>query len=184
MKSPFPWFGGKSRVAHLVWDRFGDVPNYCACIGQAQSVGCLPVIFPALLRVLHRNSRRFSVQVATLLALNSGRCSARWSRLLLSSRLPGSSFSLFRSLWWIPNPLGIGPLSFSQTYCASSPQVFGSAIFMNARRSPFRLCLVRILIDPTGNLLSRGIPLVNLPSKSLILSILSLNYYGGNLWMN
>lgn len=28
MKSPFPWFGGKSRVAQLVWDRFGDVPNY------------------------------------------------------------------------------------------------------------------------------------------------------------
>ncbi len=28
MKAPFPWFGGKSRVANLVWDRFGDVPNY------------------------------------------------------------------------------------------------------------------------------------------------------------
>jgi len=28
MKAPFPWFGGKSKVAHLVWDRFGDVPNY------------------------------------------------------------------------------------------------------------------------------------------------------------
>lgn len=28
MKAPFPWFGGKSRVAHLVWERFGDVPNY------------------------------------------------------------------------------------------------------------------------------------------------------------
>ena len=28
MKAPFPWFGGKSRVAHLVWDRFGDVRNY------------------------------------------------------------------------------------------------------------------------------------------------------------
>lgn len=28
MKSPFPWFGGKSSVAHLVWDRFGYVPNY------------------------------------------------------------------------------------------------------------------------------------------------------------
>lgn len=27
-KAPFPWFGGKSRVAHLVWARFGDVPNY------------------------------------------------------------------------------------------------------------------------------------------------------------
>lgn len=28
MKAPFPWFGGKSKVAHLVWERFGDVPNY------------------------------------------------------------------------------------------------------------------------------------------------------------
>ena len=28
MKAPFPWFGGKSKVAELVWDRFGDVPNY------------------------------------------------------------------------------------------------------------------------------------------------------------
>lgn len=28
MKAPFPWFGGKSKVAHLVWDRFGNVPNY------------------------------------------------------------------------------------------------------------------------------------------------------------
>jgi DNA adenine methylase len=28
LKAPFPWFGGKSRVAELVWDRFGDVPNY------------------------------------------------------------------------------------------------------------------------------------------------------------
>lgn len=28
LKAPFPWFGGKSRVAHLVWERFGDVGNY------------------------------------------------------------------------------------------------------------------------------------------------------------
>jgi DNA adenine methylase len=28
MKSPFPWFGGKSKVSGLVWDRFGNVPNY------------------------------------------------------------------------------------------------------------------------------------------------------------
>lgn len=26
--APFPWFGGKRRVADLVWRRFGDVPNY------------------------------------------------------------------------------------------------------------------------------------------------------------
>lgn len=28
LKAPFPWFGGKSRVAHLVWERFGVVKNY------------------------------------------------------------------------------------------------------------------------------------------------------------
>lgn len=28
LRAPFPWFGGKSRVADLVWDRFGNVPNY------------------------------------------------------------------------------------------------------------------------------------------------------------
>ena len=28
MKAPFPWFGGKSKVAGVVWERFGNVPNY------------------------------------------------------------------------------------------------------------------------------------------------------------
>jgi DNA adenine methylase len=28
LKAPFPWFGGKSRVAPLVWERFGDVTVY------------------------------------------------------------------------------------------------------------------------------------------------------------
>jgi hypothetical protein len=28
LKSPFPWFGGKSRVAGALWARFGDVRNY------------------------------------------------------------------------------------------------------------------------------------------------------------
>lgn len=28
LKAPFPWFGGKSRAADIVWPRFGDVPNY------------------------------------------------------------------------------------------------------------------------------------------------------------
>lgn len=28
LQAPFPWFGGKRRVASLVWERFGDVPNY------------------------------------------------------------------------------------------------------------------------------------------------------------
>ena len=28
LRAPFPWFGGKSRVSEMVWDRFGNVPNY------------------------------------------------------------------------------------------------------------------------------------------------------------
>lgn len=28
LRAPFPWFGGKSRIAAAVWERFGDVPNY------------------------------------------------------------------------------------------------------------------------------------------------------------
>jgi site-specific DNA-adenine methylase len=28
-KAPFPWFGGKSKAAPLVWELLGDVPHYC-----------------------------------------------------------------------------------------------------------------------------------------------------------
>lgn len=28
MNAPFPWFGGKSRAADLIWSRLGNVPNY------------------------------------------------------------------------------------------------------------------------------------------------------------
>ena len=28
LRAPYPFFGGKSRAAHLIWDRFGDVANY------------------------------------------------------------------------------------------------------------------------------------------------------------
>ena len=28
LRAPFPWFGGKRRVAPLVWQRFGNVANY------------------------------------------------------------------------------------------------------------------------------------------------------------
>lgn len=29
LKAPFPYFGGKSRIASLVWQHFGHVDNYC-----------------------------------------------------------------------------------------------------------------------------------------------------------
>lgn len=36
LKAPFPWFGGKSKVADLVWPRLGDVRNYIEpCCGSA-----------------------------------------------------------------------------------------------------------------------------------------------------
>jgi hypothetical protein len=28
LRAPFPWFGGKSRAAGLIWPRFGDATNY------------------------------------------------------------------------------------------------------------------------------------------------------------
>jgi DNA adenine methylase len=28
LAAPFPWFGGKRKIAHVVWKRFGDVRNY------------------------------------------------------------------------------------------------------------------------------------------------------------
>jgi len=28
LRAPFPWFGGKSRIASAVWEALGDVPNY------------------------------------------------------------------------------------------------------------------------------------------------------------
>lgn len=28
LRAPFPWFGGKSRAAHIIWPRLGDCKNY------------------------------------------------------------------------------------------------------------------------------------------------------------
>ena len=28
LKAPFPWFGGKSKIAPVVWERLGNTPNY------------------------------------------------------------------------------------------------------------------------------------------------------------
>jgi hypothetical protein len=28
LRAPFPWYGGKSRAAPLIWRAFGNVPNY------------------------------------------------------------------------------------------------------------------------------------------------------------
>jgi len=38
LKAPFPYFGGKSRVASLIWERFGDVRNYIEPFGGSLAV--------------------------------------------------------------------------------------------------------------------------------------------------
>jgi len=47
LRAPFPWFGGKSRAAHLVWPRFGDVANYIEPFaGSLANLLARPVEFP------------------------------------------------------------------------------------------------------------------------------------------
>ncbi len=52
LKAPFPWFGGKSRAAELIWSRLGDVSNYVEPFA-----GSLAVLL-ASTRAAHRDSKR------------------------------------------------------------------------------------------------------------------------------
>lgn len=175
LRSPFPWFGGKSRVSDLVWDHFGDVANYVEWIGHMQFAGCLPTRLPVVLTVLHRFALRARTSAAVHLSWNSGRCSSKWPALLLSSKLSGASLSLFLSLWWTLDPLGIGPCADSQTYSARKIHLFGSAIFTYALRSPLRLWRVLIVTVPTGTERPSN-PSTNRPSKFLMLYSIHGNY--------
>lgn len=38
LKAPFPYFGGKSRASRIIWERFGDVPNYVECFAGSLAV--------------------------------------------------------------------------------------------------------------------------------------------------
>jgi len=45
LKAPFPWFGGKRRVADIVWRHFGDVANYVEPFaGSLAVLLCRPTI--------------------------------------------------------------------------------------------------------------------------------------------
>lgn len=46
LKAPFPWFGGKSAVGSIVWERFGDVRNYVEpFFGSGAMLLCRPLPF-------------------------------------------------------------------------------------------------------------------------------------------
>ena len=45
IRSPFPWFGGKSAASELIWKRFGDVKNY---VGFVRRFVCGAADLPAL----------------------------------------------------------------------------------------------------------------------------------------
>ena len=38
MVAPFPWFGGKRRVASIVWRAFGHIDNYVEAFDHSMSV--------------------------------------------------------------------------------------------------------------------------------------------------
>lgn len=38
LKAPFPWFGGKSKVAHIVWQALGDIEHYVEPFAGSLSV--------------------------------------------------------------------------------------------------------------------------------------------------
>ena len=46
LKAPFPYFGGKSRVAHEVWHRLGDVTNFIEPFCGSAAVLLHPIAFP------------------------------------------------------------------------------------------------------------------------------------------
>ena len=158
LKPPFPWFGGKIRAANHYLCRFEIAPrgrlNFCSLADCVPSpalyasnawvnwlsvhVGGRPVRF-VLLFVDHLRSFLAAFKDAVVRSINSGRCMSRCSDLLTSSRLSRSSFNLLRSLWWMPNPRGINPCACSHTNLERRTQVLGSAIFINARCSPFLL---------------------------------------------
>ena len=94
MKAPFPWFGGKARVASWVWEALGDVDNYVEWMGQAQCLGWRPVRLVALL-VLHRVRLLAATKPAIARSLNASRWMARCSRFETRSRLSRLSLSVF-----------------------------------------------------------------------------------------
>ena len=56
LKSPFPYFGGKRKVADEIWRRFGAVANY---VEPFFGSGAVLLARPAPLRLVSTQSRSF-----------------------------------------------------------------------------------------------------------------------------
>lgn len=96
LRAPFPYFGGKSRIAGEVWARFGDPPNFVqwgAWIRQSQDRGCRPVRL-VLLFEDQRIVRRAWVNAAIRLSWYAGSWWERWVPLVTSSRFAMASLSV------------------------------------------------------------------------------------------
>jgi hypothetical protein len=145
------------------------MPYYGACNGQTQSCGCLPQRL-VLLFVDHRNRLRASTHAFTDFSWYSRRCFARWVLLLTSSKLANISLSLSPSIWCMPKPLGISPLTCSQRKRAYKIQTLGSAILIKARISPRRFLRVLTRMVPIEYLCSLVFPFTKQPRLSLMLT--------------
>ena len=172
-------------AAPLVWALLGDCPHYVERSFLRSVISEMPVraltlrtgsprrqasraadrsasVQDPFLRVDHRNRFRADMSAEIDLSANSGRCRARCSDFVRSSRLSMASFSALPSRWWIDTPHGISPLAFFQTWRARSSQVFGSAILIQALTTLPRLWRVRCRMVPTGRTFS-GVALMNWP---------------------
>lgn len=65
MKAPFPWFGGKRRVADVVWAALGDVDNYVEPF--AGSLACLRVCCGDWSRVVTNGALNYGATVGVFL---------------------------------------------------------------------------------------------------------------------
>jgi site-specific DNA-adenine methylase len=61
LKAPFPYFGGKSRIAAEVWRRFGDVKTYVEPF-----CGSCAVLLARCRRTLTTGRRGFRIAVCPL----------------------------------------------------------------------------------------------------------------------
>ena len=70
IKSPFPYFGGKSRIAALVWERFGRVQNYVTSSERGFETEDQNVVL-AQLSFLHHVDMLLSPLVGFLLSMSA-----------------------------------------------------------------------------------------------------------------
>lgn len=120
LKAPFPYFGGKSRAAHLVWARFGEVRNYVepfagslACLlhqpadpGRRETVNDLDHFLANFWRALQADPQGLAAAVDWPINETDLHARHRWLVTEGRARLSGldsdpSRYDLQVAAWWV-----------------------------------------------------------------------------------